>query len=458
MKYIIFSLIMACAPLCNAMTPDEARSAYAAGDYAGAVATLRAIADKEPRNASANTMAGIALLRTGNPLAARKYLSKGSNDAKIALAEICYDEYDFDGAEEWLEKYSTAQKRARKPESAEVETLTGRIEAARAMMDRVERIVIIDSISVPADDFFRAYRLASSAGSVTDTSVLPPDTEAASPTSVFVTEDGGTMIWSAPDENENYVLMQASRLADGSWEAPSGLGDILNEGGDANFPFLMSDGVTLYFANDGENSIGGYDIFISRNNGEKFLQPQNVGMPYNSPFNDYLLAIDEETGIGWWATDRNRIEDSITIYRFIPQELRINYPVDTENLAALAQVKDYRSTWPEGEDYAELNRKVDNLRPTRRSRTAEMHFALPDGSVRTSVDSFHSAQARSLARDYINELNRLREAESALANLRESYAAGNSGAAADINAAEKDIELKRARIKELTNLIVNAEM
>ena len=56
--------------------------------------------------------------------------------------------------------------------------------------------------------------------------------------------------------------MQSSRLADGSWEQPEPLGDVLNEGGDANFPFLMSDGVTLYFANDGENSLGGYDIFI----------------------------------------------------------------------------------------------------------------------------------------------------------------------------------------------------
>ena len=66
------------------MTPEEAKAAYAAGDYAEAVATLRAIADKEPRNTSANTMAGIALLRTGNTLSAQKYLQKGTNDAMPA--------------------------------------------------------------------------------------------------------------------------------------------------------------------------------------------------------------------------------------------------------------------------------------------------------------------------------------------------------------------------------------
>ncbi len=60
-------------------------------------------------------------------------------------------------------------------------------------------------------------------------------------------------------------------------------------------PFFMSDGVTLYYANDGDESIGGYDIFISRKGEDGFLQPQNIGMPYNSPYDDYMLAIDEVT-------------------------------------------------------------------------------------------------------------------------------------------------------------------
>ncbi len=439
------------------MTPEEAKAAYAAGDYAEAVATLRAIADKEPRNTSANTMAGIALLRTGNTLSAQKYLQKGTNDAKIALAEICFLDYDFDGADEWLEKYSAAQKKARKPESDEAEALRSRIETGRAMLDRVEKIIITDSITVPRDDFFKAYRLASSAGKITDASALPPGIEAASPSSVFVTENSGTVIWSAPDENENFVLMQSSRLADGSWEQPEPLGDVLNEGGDANFPFLMSDGVTLYFANDGENSLGGYDIFISRNNGERYLQPQNIGMPYNSPFDDYLLAIDEETGIGWWATDRNRIEDSVTIYRFIPQELRINYPVDTEGLTQYAKVANYRQTWTDGADYSTLNKKVDNLRQYNPEKKADFHFGMPDGSVRTSVESFHSAQARALIKDYLREKNNLDSIYATLDRLRKKYASGDTSVGSDIIASEKSVETARVHLSELRNLIVNAE-
>lgn len=252
--------------------------------------------------------------------------------------------------------------------------------------------------------------------------------------------------------------MQSSRLADGSWEQPEPLGDVLNEGGDANFPFLMSDGVTLYFANDGENSLGGYDIFISRNNGEKYLQPQNIGMPYNSPFDDYLLAIDEETGIGWWATDRNRIEDSVTIYRFIPQELRINYPVDTEGLTQYAKVANYRQTWTDGADYSTLNKKVDNLRQYNpEKKKADFHFGMPDGSVRTSVESFHSAQARALIKDYLREKNNLDSIYATLDRLRKKYASGDTSVGSDIIASEKSVETARVHLSELRNLIVNAE-
>ena len=84
---------------------------------------------------------------------------------------------------------------------------------------------------------------------------------------------------------------------------------------------MMSDGITLYYANDGDNTLGGYDIFMTRKGDDgRFLQPQNIGMPYNSPYDDYMLAIDEVTGAGWWATDRNQIPDSVTIYVFVPND------------------------------------------------------------------------------------------------------------------------------------------
>ncbi len=438
------------------MTPDEAKQAFAQGLYAEAAPELRAIADKAPKNAAANTMAGVALAKIGDFKAARTYLARGTNEAKITLAEIEFDEYRFDEAEEILDKYTAAQKKARKPVSEEADALMERIETAKAMLDRVEKIVIIDSIAVPKENFFEAYRLAASAGSIQGAQSLSRRLNPAEGSTAFTSDNSSTLIWGTP-EDDHIRLAQTWQLADGSWEEPTMLGSALNEGGDANFPFLMSDGITLYFANNGENSLGGYDIFISRFDGEKFLQPQNIGMPYNSPYDDYLLAIDEETGIGWWATDRNRLGDYITIYKFIPQELRINYPVDTENLGGLARLTDYRRTWDYGKDYSDLIAASERIKEVKEYAEPELVIPMPDGRLLTPKQ-LRSSQARALAGQYVSRIEQLEEKEASLARLRKEYSHGNRSGSGAILDAEANIERLRNEIASLRNRIVNAEM
>ena len=82
---------------------------------------------------------------------------------------------------------------------------------------------------------------------------------------------------------------------------------------------MLSDGSTLYFAAEGdiENALGGLDIYMTRRDETgAFFSPTNVGMPYNSPYNDYMMAIDDAAGLGWWATDRNAPDGMVTVYIF----------------------------------------------------------------------------------------------------------------------------------------------
>ena len=70
-------------------------------------------------------------------------------------AETAADNYEFAAAAELLERYSEAlPRRGKAPVSdEELQTLTDRVERGRLMMDRVEKIVVIDSISVPKKIF-----------------------------------------------------------------------------------------------------------------------------------------------------------------------------------------------------------------------------------------------------------------------------------------------------------------
>lgn len=457
-RTILFSAFIGMASALSAQSLAEAKEAFSRGDYAEALPVLKEHAAKEPRNAALQQMTGIAMMYTGNEAGAVHYLEKGTNEANIYLARIAFNRYDFERAEELLEKYEKAQKKARKPVDEEVELLREKISLGTSMLDRVEKIVIIDSMTVDRENFFKYYKLAPSAGYICEPSeVLPDNFEVAVPSSVYLTESKESMIWVTPDSDENFVLMSSTRLADDSWEKPMPLGDNLNNGGDANYPFMMSDGVTLYYASDGENSLGGYDIFLSRRDGDTFFQPQNVGLPYNSPYDDYLLAIDEETGVGWWATDRNRIPGKVTIYVFVPQELRRNVPLDDPELADLARLTSIRRTWRPSTDRNAILESIVAIERDSEKPAPLFAISIPGRGIYTNYENFRTPQARTAMHKYMENVEKVNKSREALQALRASYARGDRSVAPTILQAEQQLEKAQEALVTLRNDVITLE-
>ncbi len=461
LKQYIAAVFLSLGMVAGAVSLDEAKEMYLAGDYASALPVFEKHLKKEPKNASLNHWMGVCLLHSGQVSEAVPLLEyadkKGIVESPRYLAEIAYMDYRLADADAWIERYRNALEKAKKDMPEDAQYMVGCINRMHTMFDRVEKIVIIDSISVDIDLFFRHYKLAHESGSLNSGDVLPEGFEAAIPAVVYMTEDKSSMIWAAPDSLENYLLVTSSLLADGSWESPHHFGEVLNEGGDANFPYLMSDGVTLYYANDGENSIGGYDIFISRRGDDGFMQPQNIGMPYNSPYNDYMLAIDEVTGVGWWATDRNSPEGKVTIYKFIPGEMRLNYPVDEPRLVDYARVTSYRDTWEDGADYSGLLEQIDNIGTARNKQHDDFRLALPGGRVYTSWHDFKSEQARLAMEKYESEKNEFDSDCDILAGLRKRYAGGDRSCADEILSLEQKINEARRLLAHLKNEVIRLE-
>ena len=445
----------------KSITLEEAKKLYRDGDYETSLPAFRAALAKRPRDGSLNHWVGVCLYHQGDFDEAAKHLkaadSRNVTEAPRYLARIAFNDYRFSEAENYIRRYEAAMAKAKKSVPDDFEAFAERVSRAKAMFDRVEDIVVIDSITVDKDDFLNAYRLSAESGSINNADMLPDDAEAADPTVVYMPESRQMMIWAAPDDNEDYVLMTAAQLYDGSWEKPHKLGDALNIGGDSNYPFLMQDGITLYYANDSEESIGGYDIFISRKSDNGFLQPQNVGMPYNSPFDDYMLAIDETTGIGWWATDRNQLGDQITIYVFVPSELRKNYPVDTPDLASKAKISDYRSTWEEGKDYSSKLAAIEKIGSGKKSKDNDFYFAMPGNQIYTSWNDFKAPGAKGAMDRYLNAKEDLKAAEEDLAYLRMQYRDGDTSVSNEIISLERQIDEMRRNLKRLSNEVVRSE-
>lgn len=374
-------------------------------------------------------------------------------------AEAAYMNYDFKEAATLI---ASARKKMKKGDDRlleDIEDLERRITLARNFIGRVENLQILDSISVPADAFFKAYRLHSSAGSLGGTSTLPPGVSGSD--YVFTNENGEYKIWSAlSDSAENLVLYDSTLLTDGSWSKPEELIDLSDENGNSAWPFMMADGVTLYYATDGPESMGGYDIMVATRDASdgSFLQPQNLGMPYNSPYDDYLLAIDELNGVGWWATDRNRLDDMVTIYLYKLNDIRTNYDADLEDIEDKARITDWKSTQDSNTDYSELLASIRAINPDRKAKRVDFRLPMDNGIEYVTFTDFKSKTASQLMRKYVTDKERYDRDLEKLESLRHDYYNRPSQALKkSIQTLEKQTEELRQNLKQRLSDIYRSE-
>ncbi len=470
-RHIFFGISVFCALSLAAITPQEVDEAVTA-------------AKGSPKNLSLNLAAGDALKAAGRYKEAIPFYLKAGNSGNLGIAEAYFYLYDYDLAEEHLDKYVAKRSKADEAKDMDfsfgdgaetidwAEHLRSRIELGRSMLDRVEHIQVIDSINVPADKFFEYIKLAKSAGSLQDESAIEEIVPQAKMLELgitstwapaYVSENGDNMIWYGSTETGESRMYESTLLADGSWDTPTPLFDFKAvfdspNGSWVSHPFLMSDGVTLYFAADGEASLGELDIFISRRDENGFLQPSNIGMPYNSPHNDYMYAIDEETGAGWWVSDRNQIEDSVTVYTFVPQDLRINYPVETANLTDYARIKSIAATQNKDADYSALRNRIASLSEIKPEKKNErFEFAIPGIGVYTSLSDFKNAQARDMMRRYLSDLNNYSQKKNQLSELRRKYRNGDTSVSGEILSFENSLENEALELKRTKNQIIKLE-
>lgn len=457
-KYITALAALICFAAVSARTPDDAWKLLYDAEYEEAAALADSISKAQPKNHDMLFLLGCYKYNNGDFAAAEEYFkkakSKGSYQAATSLASMALADYRPEDALSLIGEYKSLLSKAKGAEETPLAQETERrARLMLTMLERVEDIVVIDSVNVDANTFFEAYKLTPESGSIVSSASLPFDVGYDLGTS-FVSENGTTILYAdyMSEEANGAELLARHWLNDNTWSEPEVLVDGVADGGSGGYPFLMPDGQTLYFAATNDDAVGGYDIFITRDNGDGFLPPQNIGMPYNSPYNDYMLAIDETTGIGWWATDRNQIEGMVTIYMFIPSELRKNIDIDSPDLMSRARIASIADTQAGG-DYSEYLRRISDIKPAAAPEEKQFEFTTPDGSVLTDFDQLPPA-ARDPMAEYLNAQADFRDLEDLLAQLRESYARGDDSVGGEIVQLERSLESERKKLVELSNSVV----
>ncbi len=138
--------------------------------------------------------------------------------------------------------------------------------------------------------------------------------------SAFITKNGKLIFFSSSRKGGKggldlyYSMLQG----DGNWSEPVNMTKLntpLNE----DAPYLSDDGKVLYFASQGHNSIGGYDIFKSTldENGH-WSAPVNIGLNYNSGGDDIFYIRDTVEHVGYFSSSRANGYGDVDIYKFYP--------------------------------------------------------------------------------------------------------------------------------------------
>lgn len=461
-KFCLALLALLAVAGVNAQKLDVAQKLVTEGDYWKAALQLEKDLKGNPalaKNAQYNYLSGVCSFEMGNiPQADRQLTAayqKGMSAASLYLGRIAFFNYEFDKAADFYDEFRKYREKVKKDPGDDLEQFERELAIADNSLDRVEKIVIIDSIAVPSDNFFEHYKLPRSAGKIISPKYMPLESHRSGAVAAFVNEGEDYMIWGEPDSIGNVKLVESYRMTDGVWQDPVGTPDFLRSGGYADYPFVMPDGVTIYYASDGDESMGGYDIFVVTRDPQtgEFLQPRNLGMPFNSPYDDFMMAIDEENGIGWWATDRNQLGDKVTIYVYKVNDSRSNYDPDDENLAEKARISDFKSTQADdAEEVAKLLDLISSIDPNAVSiEDAEFYLPKPGGGLYTKYDELPGGTpAQSAARRYFKAVQQLAKEEDNLKSLRLRYHRTHAdNVKQQIIGAEKDIRSSRIEVSNL---------
>lgn len=459
-KYLTALLGLCMAGTAGAQTLTQAKNFFEQGEFEKAKPVFERLVKQSPSNASYNFWYGACCYETGESEKAYTYLSKSAKrryiDAYLYLGKWCYDAYRFDEAEENLNEYIDLRSR-KKGSTEDGERMLEKVRRGQRMIRGVEKVAVIDSFVVDKQDFLKAYKLSADAGDIriTENGVQ------------FTNEMGDKQLQSVRNAEGQASLYSSMKMID-QWSKPEAVTSI-NELGNADYPFVAGDGITMYYASDNEESMGGYDIFVTRYDSDdnSYLRPDNLGMPFNSPANDYMYVIDDLNNLGWFVSDRRQPEGKVCVYVFVPNASKQVYDYengDPDQIAALARLNRISDTCTDEDKVRTARQQLAALVYSKdeNTRKADFTFIVDDSATYHSLRDFRSAEARKQfqmlqqkEKDLESLIGQLDKKREAYAQAAESNRANMAPGMLDM---EKRVEQLRQDIEELTNTVRNTEI
>lgn len=454
-KHILFFLFGLLSMTISAQTLAEAKALYEKGQYEKAKPAFKKFVKAQPANGNYNLWYGVCCLENAEPAEALKYLEnavkKRIPSGQLYLARAYNDLYRFEDAIETYETYISDLKKRKRPTEA-AEQLLEKSKANLRLLKGVEEVCFVDSFVVDKANFLNAYKISPESGKLYMYNAYFEDADKRGGT-VYETELGNKLYYSEMQPDNTLSILARNKLLD-KWSEGTLLPGSINEAMNANYPYVLTDGVTIYYASDGPDSMGGYDIFVTRynTNTDAYLTPENVGMPFNSPYNDYMYVVDEFNNLGWFASDRYQPEGKVCIYVFIPNVSKqvYNYEsMDPKKMVSLAQLHSIKDTWKDLDAVKAAQERVTkmNVNKVQTAPKYDFQFVIDDQTTYYRLGDFRSPKAKKLYGNYSQLEQSYKQLQEKLNRMRSEYARAAKQEKERMSAAILDLE---KRVQQLS--------
>ncbi|MDH6353842.1 tetratricopeptide (TPR) repeat protein [Dysgonomonas sp. PH5-45] len=348
--------------------------------------------------------------------------AKKNKEAYLYLGDAYTDLYRFAEAGKEYDQYLKLSRRE-KNAPALISERKEKMNDLRKLVNRAENIRIVDSVVVNKRNLLSAYHLSHSGGKL-DYFNNVFDANQSVTSTVYYNEKGSKIYFAQPGE-AHYSLFSMDKLIDGFGNEKKLDAQNFGIQGNVNYVFVMPDGVTTYFSAESTEGIGGYDLYVTRYNmnNDTYLTPERMNMPFNSRYNDYLMVIDEEKGVGWFASDRFQPEGMVCVYTFIPnKEVEIVESEDDLYKANRARIGSIKDSWERGADYSKLIALARKAPAVKTEEKKDFEFIVNDKYTYYTLKDFRNPSARSTYQKVNSLQKELAKLEDALTKQRNIYA------------------------------------
>lgn len=336
------------------------------------------------------------------------------------------------------------------------------------MLQNTQIVFVIDSTVVDADKVMDVITLPKAYGKYVAYNKFFDTNSALNENSVvYVNGFDNRCYYNEVGTDSISRLFMRERQGEG-WDEARPLTEINELVSNATYPYMASDGQTLYFAGKSdEEGLGERDIYMTKYDAEegKFLKPENIGLPFNSTKDDFIYVEADADGIAWFASTRRQPEGKVCVYTFVPSETRQNYDaddLDDTELKNYAELMRIRSTWSTPEIRQTAMQRLQRLQAKterQNSEANEICFIVNDEMTYTRLNDFKSAETKSAYADLKMKQNEANKLVKEIDSMRTRYHNANDKAALgrSIALSEQKLEQKQKEIKKAASELRKAE-